>query len=440
MRNLFIAAITGGLFFASCSKSDSIPVAPIVIDSTTTPITSPTVENFESGNKAEYTSASIPLATGKWSFDNALIGSDADDKKNGTKSARIQEAGKLSMNFDVLGGVFILSMLHASYGSDASGSFTVWASTNSGVSYTQIGAINTTGVLKTDSLLVNFPSKVRLQFRKTAGAGRINIDDIRFLNVALPPVPSTADDNNLLLGNPSNATYSIFDNYLMVKPYYALSYNKSEGKANWVSWHVDIRDLGTTSRQDDFRDDPDLPATWYRASNSSYNGAGFDRGHNCPSGDRTANVTMNSSTFLMTNIMPQAPANNQGVWAHLEDSCRLLVQAGKEVFVVTGSYGSGGTGNSGFATSIDNGNITVPSTLWKVVVVISNGNNDYSRMSTSMRVIAVSMPNDNGVNNNWKQYRTSVDAIEAAIGNNFDLLSNLPSSIQTVVESRIDNL
>lgn len=440
MRNLFFALLAGGLFFTSCSKSDNIPDTIIPVDSTTTPITSPSIENFESGNKIEYTSASIPLTTGKWSFDNALIGTDANDKKNGSKSARLQESGKLSMNFDVVGGVFILSMANASYGADAAGSFSVWASANSGVSYTQVGIINTTGVLKTDSLLMNYPSKVRFQFRKTAGAAKINIDDIRFINVAIPPAPSTADDNNLLLGNPSTATYSIFNNYLMVKPYYALSYNKDEGKANWVSWHLDIRDLGTTSRQDDFRDDPDLPAIWYHATNTSYNGGGFDRGHNCPSGDRTATVPMNSSTFLMTNIMPQAPANNQGVWAHLEDSCRLLVQSGKEVFIICGSYGSGGTGNNGFATTIDNGNITVPSKLWKVIVVLPNGNSDYSRMSTGMRVIAVTMANDNGVNNNWKQYRTSVDAIEAAIGNNFDLLSNLPQSIQTVVEARVDNL
>lgn len=440
MRNLCIAALAGILFFTSCGKSDSIPDNPIAIDTTTTPITSPSLENFESGTKAEYISASIPLTTGKWSFDNAVIGTDANDKKNGTKAARIQESGKLSMNFDVVGGVYILSIANASYGTDAAGSFSVWASGNSGVSYTQVGTINTTGVLKTDSLLMNYPSKVRFQFRKTAGAARINIDDIRFINVAIPPGPNFADDNSLLLGNPSTATYSIFSNYLMVKPYYALSYNKDEGKANWVSWHVDIRDLGTTSRQDDFREDPDLPATWYRASNTSYNGGGFDRGHNCPSGDRTATVPMNSSTFLMTNMMPQAPSNNQGVWAALEDSCRLMVQAGKEVFIICGSYGSGGTGNNGFATSIDNGNITVPSMLWKVVVVLPNGNGDYARMSTAMRVIAVTIPNDNGVNSNWKQYRTSVDAIEAAIGNNFDLLSNLSQSIQNVVEARIDNL
>ena len=157
MRNLFFALLAGGLFFTSCSKSDNIPDTIIPVDSTTTPITSPSIENFESGNKIEYTSASIPLTTGKWSFDNALIGTDANDKKNGSKSARLQESGKLSMNFDVVGGVFILSMANASYGADAAGSFSVWASANSGVSYTQVGIINTTGVLKTDSLLMNYP-------------------------------------------------------------------------------------------------------------------------------------------------------------------------------------------------------------------------------------------------------------------------------------------
>jgi hypothetical protein len=34
----------------------------------------------------------------------------------------------------------------------------------------------------------------------------------------------------------------------------------------------------------------------------------------------------NSSTFLMTNMMPQVPELNRGVWGDLEDYCRSLVQ------------------------------------------------------------------------------------------------------------------
>ena len=133
-------------------------------------------------------------------------------------------------------------------------------------------------------------------------------------------------------------------NYLLLKTQYALSYHRDQGKPTWVSWHLSPEWLGSAPRQDDFRGDPDLPAGWYRVTASSYTGSGFDRGHNCPSADRTRTVADNSATFLMSNIMPQAPRNNQRTWANLEDYSRTLVGRGNELYLICGSYGRGGTG------------------------------------------------------------------------------------------------
>jgi endonuclease G len=139
----------------------------------------------------------------------------------------------------------------------------------------------------------------------------------------------------------------------------------------------------------------------------------------------------------MTNIIPQAPVNNQTRWAALESYCRNLVQAGNELYIVAGAYGEGGTGSTGFSVSIDNGRISVPANLWKVIVVLTNGANDLGRVKTETRVISVIMPNENSVNPDWKSFRTSVDAIEQETG--YDLLSKVSASIQSVVESRVDN-
>src|ERR1700754_3631984 len=137
------------------------------------------------------------------------------------------------------------------------------------------------------------------------------------------------DDSNLLLGNPSNATPNITnaDNYLIDQKYYTESYNRTKVEPNWVSWHISSTDLGTTDRLNNFRPDSvSLPKKWYEASNSSYKGSGFDKGHNCPSGDRTSTPEANSATFLMDNIIPQAPNNNQHTWEHLESYCRQQVK------------------------------------------------------------------------------------------------------------------
>ena len=245
-------------------------------------------------------------------------------------------------------------------------------------------------------------------------------------------------DNNLAMGNPSGAvadTYYYW-NYLMTKSQYTMSYHRDRGTPNWVSWHLSSAWLGSTPRQDDFRADDALPSSWYHVGSTSYSGSGFDRGHNCPSADRTGSIADNSATFLMSNMMPQAPTNNQQTWASLENYCRTLVGQGYELYIVAGSYGKGGTGTNGYFTTIDAGRITVPARTWKVVVVLPEGSTDASRVTTSTRVIAVDMPNSNSISTSWGSYRTTVDAIESATG--YNILSAVSSTVQATIESKVD--
>jgi endonuclease G len=183
------------------------------------------------------------------------------------------------------------------------------------------------------------------------------------------PVASATNNPNLLLGNPSNVAPNIAstDNYFMVKPQYVLSYNNKTHTANWVSWQLNRSWMGTADRQDNFRPDNALPASWYKVRPNDYSGSGYDRGHITPSADR--NEADNSSTFLMTNMMPQSPELNRGVWGDLEEYCRSLVQSGKELYIVAGPVGS--KGRIGKKEKI-----TVPSKTWKVIVVLERSQCD----------------------------------------------------------------
>ncbi|OWP63757.1 DNA/RNA endonuclease [Hymenobacter amundsenii] len=259
-------------------------------------------------------------------------------------------------------------------------------------------------------------------------------------NAAVQSADATASrDNNLALGNPSGAKADsyFYWNYLITKPQYTMSYHRDRGTPNWVSWHLSTSWLGSTPRQDNFAPDNSLPSGWYRVSSTSYSGSGFDRGHQCPSADRTGSVADNSATFLMDNMIPQAPNNNQRTWAGLENYCRTLVNAGNELYIICGSYGKGGTGSAGYQTTLDQGRVTVPARCWKVVVVLPVGSGDASRVTSSTRVIALDTPNDNSLNTSWGTYRTTVNAIEAATG--YDLLSAVSTTVQSVVEARVDN-
>lgn len=263
----------------------------------------------------------------------------------------------------------------------------------------------------------------------------ISASNCIFLTDTLP----TRDDN-MAMGNPSNANSITTDsnNYLIARHQYALSYNNQKGIANWVSWHLSTAWKGAALRCNCFTQDVLLPAGYYRATTTNYTGTGFDRGHLCPSDDRDGSDTDNAATFRMTNIAPQAPLLNQQTWEDLERYCRTLITEGKELYIIAGSYGVGGTGSLGDTTnSIASGKIFVPGYFWKVIVVLPQGTNDLCRVNAATRIIAVAMPNVQSITANpWGYYRTSVDAIESATGLN--LLSLVPTSIQTILEAAVD--
>ncbi len=255
-------------------------------------------------------------------------------------------------------------------------------------------------------------------------------------------LPPPSRNPNLLLGNPSNATTAVSnaDNYLMLKPQYALSYSRSKKLPNWVSWQLQASNLaapGTSHRQNDFRADPDLPGDWPATQTRDYSGSGFDRGHLANSEDRSSNSADNSATFLMTNMVPQAPDNNRGVWVELENYCRQLVRSGQELYIIAGPNGQGGVGDRGARRELSGGQ-PVPANTWKVVLVLDHPGAGLASVNKNTRAIAVVVPNVQGIKGNpWRAYRKTVREVENMTGYNF--FSNLPADVQEAIENRIDD-
>lgn len=244
---------------------------------------------------------------------------------------------------------------------------------------------------------------------------------------------------HLALGNPSNAVVDLTqpNNFLMEKPSFSLSYNRDKGTPNWVSWHLENGWTGSLPRTDTFRADPAVSPDWYRVQSTDYFASGFDRGHMTPNADRDnpASIPLNQETFLMSNMVPQAPNNNQGPWADLENFLRTLLTT-NEVYIVAGPAGVGGSGDNGPANMIANGHVTVPAFTWKVALVLPVGDDDVTRVSAGARTIAVIMPNDNSINSDWHAYLTTVDAVEALTG--YDFFANVPDAIENSIEAGVD--
>lgn len=257
-----------------------------------------------------------------------------------------------------------------------------------------------------------------------------------------------AENDPLFFGNPSDAVADLNSdtNYLMIKDQYTVSYNNELLIPNWVAWHLTKADMGDSDRMDDFRPDPDLPDDWYavKKADYQYNTYGYDRGHVCPSADRTATKNDNSMTFLMTNMMPQSPDNNRVIWMHFENFERELVAQGNEVYIIAGPYGKGGTGATQYYEEIEikmkDGsirNMRVPSYTWKVLIAIPQGKDDLSRVSDKAIAIAINVPNQMGIakNGDWEQYLCSIDEIEKITG--YDFFELLPDDVEAALESAV---
>ena len=186
MRTIFsvrslVAPLLGAILFSSCSKSEMNPGAPVAAVAAQNASAPGFPEGFETGTKTSYTTGTVTLGSGTWTLNDALIGNTAADPHTGAQSARVRNSGTVGMNFDLTGGAGVVTVAHAVYGTDASGTWELWASANSGSSYAKVGSTNTTSstALSTASFTVNLAGTVRLQIRKTdGGTNRLNFDNV----------------------------------------------------------------------------------------------------------------------------------------------------------------------------------------------------------------------------------------------------------------------
>ena len=238
----------------------------------------------------------------------------------------------------------------------------------------------------------------------------------------------SSSEGHLLLGNPTRAAKAA-NNFLLEHEQYSLSYNRDNGGPNWVAWHTDAADLGDTERGK-FAPDPDLPPDW-QIRPTDYKGSGFDRGHVCPSGDRTISREANNQTFYMSNMLPQTASLNQHVWADLENYLRDQIREGNEIYEIAGGAGSSG--------KIAGGKVNIPQICWKIAVIMPEGSGDLRRISAKSRVVAVGMPNVDDKRletGDWRSYLTSISKIESAT--KLDLLSALADPVEKSLESKVD--
>ena len=197
------------------------------------------------------------------------------------------------------------------------------------------------------------------------------------------------------------------------KTNYAIHYRYDTKTPEYVVEHVTKEAIsGPAKRKDDFRPDPDIPKQ-HQSQLSDYAGQPYDRGHLAPGANNTQNDIIMSESFFLSNMMPQVPNNNRGIWKQLETYIRNWVLEGKDIYLVTGTIYA-----PNYPT-IGANKVGIPTEVWKVIIDRQKG-----------KAIGFLMPNAALPVADLPKYAVSVEHIEQATGINF--MPQLPANLANV--------
>jgi endonuclease G, mitochondrial len=178
---------------------------------------------------------------------------------------------------------------------------------------------------------------------------------------------------------------------------FTLKYNEQHEQAEWVAYLLtDDEVAGTIERTDNFKADPNIQTG--SAALSDYRGSGYERGHLAPAADMKWSEDAMDESFFMSNMSPQDPGFNRGIWKSLEGLVRDWAVENKEVYVVTGPVLTDGP----YEMIGENG-VAVPKRFFKVILDL---------MAPEFKAIGFIFSNERS-NQELMDFIVSVDEVEA---------------------------
>ena len=204
--------------------------------------------------------------------------------------------------------------------------------------------------------------------------------------------------------------------FIVVHAGYALLYNELHEQATWVAYNLTRAETKkVASRTNKFIPDP-LVKT-YSANNRDYAGSGYDRGHLAPAGDMGWSAITMAESFYYSNMSPQVPAFNRGIWKRLEELVRTWALENDAVYVVTGPVLTDGL------SAIGPNDVSVPLYFYKVIL-------DYT--APDIKGIGFILPNA-GSGESLQNYAVTIDSVEKLTG--IDFYPALPDRQEKQMES-----
>jgi endonuclease G len=200
---------------------------------------------------------------------------------------------------------------------------------------------------------------------------------------------------------------------------YALSYNKQHKQPSWVAYLQTAQHTQTATQVRLNSFSPDPQANFATATDADYEGQGFDRGHMAPAEDMAWSKPTMQESFYYTNISPQLPAFNRGVWRRLENLLRYWSEAYDSVYIITGPVLTNGLPNIGPQK------VSVPSLFYKVVL-------QYNQKG--VKAIGFVLRNEASAAT-LQNFAVTVDSVEHLTGINF--FASLADDVEERLESSL---
>ena len=184
----------------------------------------------------------------------------------------------------------------------------------------------------------------------------------------------------------------------------------------WVAYPLNNSLKGSgTGRTEAWGFDKLLPADIQPDLRNGSYGGGWTRGHQIPSADKQRNYAENASTYVSTNMTPQAYNFNGGIWANLEGKVRNYASLADTLYVVTGALFDKSTNVSGNSSGF---RVKVPTHYFKALLY--KGTSAYAKETAGYLMAGFLLPHDNGIAEaNCLSYRMSIDELEAQTGIDF---------------------
>ena len=222
-----------------------------------------------------------------------------------------------------------------------------------------------------------------------------------------------------------------FDHEVRFFKNYSICYRESFEQAEWSAYCLsDFQLEKNASRSNDFRVDP-LISTG-SANLADYRKSGYDRGHLTPAADMSFSEDAMSETFFMSNMSPQTPELNRGVWKDLEAQIREWVKTFGRAYVVSGPVLNK---RAGEYSSIGENAVVVPEYFYKVILVpLYENADDRKSMDDAKSVMAIGfvIPNQGCQDKFWR-YALCVDEVEKLT--NLDFFALLEDSVEDKIEA-----